>query len=522
MPLADSDRSPVGDADPFPRESGFDVTPLLDALEDGRARNLEILATLGSGEGPWINALRDLSSNGADQRLRGREAAHASWRQVWESGEVWEAPRMGRAVEQLRQAHRAEPADRFVGDLHDALALVHWVALVENPLGVGAILAGVEAGSCGEAVMLALASLGDFTEEVIDRAWDELEKGERACACRLLSRTRGAWGAARLTESLDAVEPDVRVAAARALASRQEPNALGELVRSFEQAVVNEDPSSDREIDALDEAIVAIARLSEEQGERVIATVSEWSLTSEESVRIGFAQILAKLPGAFASNWVNSVLNDPSSAVREVAASTLSSVPTKHAATIRDQLLGDEADRVRMAGAVSLGEARDREALDWLERLVADPCEGVRTAALRSLAIQLAGDRCLVDGDRGFFWVDEGIRRGGLSAIAAVELLPYLAGSRARSRVAQLLTSPAPDLACAVLATLRRESDPSLVAAVRKTLDHSDASVRIEAAHVLVDVGKATARTAILSRVERERDPQTRSALRAVVRRLDN
>ena len=70
--------------------------------------------------------------------------------------------------------------------------------------------------------------------------------------------------------------------------------------------------------------------------------------------------------------------------------------------------------------------------------------------------------------------------------------------------------------------TLRRESDPSLVAAVRKTLDHSDASVRIEAAHVLVDVGKATARTAILSRVERERDPQTRSALRAVVRRLDN
>ena len=49
-------------------------------LEDGRARNAEILATLGSSEGPWINGLRDLASRYADQRLRGREAAHGSWR----------------------------------------------------------------------------------------------------------------------------------------------------------------------------------------------------------------------------------------------------------------------------------------------------------------------------------------------------------------------------------------------------------------------------------------------------------
>ena len=521
MSLADSAELQARAADPFPRDSVFDVTHLLDALEHGRARNLEILATLGAAEGQWVNALRDLSSRSEDVRLRGREAAYVSWRQVWEFGEAWEVPRMSRAVEQLRQVHREHAADEFADDLHDALALVHWVALVEDPFGIVATLAGLEGDPWGEAVLLALSSLGDFTEEVIDRAWDRLEKGERASACRLLSRTRGAWGAARLIESLDAMEPDVRVAAAEALASRPEPDALGELVRSFEQAVVNEDVSSDREIEALDHAIVAIAEGAEAQSERVIATLSEWSLTSEESVRVGFAQILAKLVGSLGSNWVNAVLNDPSPAVREVAASTLSSLSPENAVAVRDQLLGDEADRVRMAGAVSLGEARDREALDRLERLVADPCEGVRTAALRSLGTCLAQDCHWVDEDRGFSWVEEGIRRGGLSAIAAVELLPRLPGSRARARVAQLLASPSPDLACAVLATLRRQPDPSLVAAVRKALDHPDASVRIEASEVLVDIAEPSARTAILSRVERERDPQARSALRAVVRRLD-
>ena len=521
MTLADSDGSQARVVDPFPRDSVFDVTHLLDALEEGRARNLEILATLGAAEGPWVNALRDLSSHCENVRARGREAAYASWRQVWEFGEAWEVPRMGRAVEQLRQVHREHATDELAGDLHDALALVHWVALVEDPFGIVAILAGLEADPSGEAVVLALSSLGDFTEEVIDRSWDRLEKGEKACACRLLSRTRGAWGAARLVESLDAMEPDVRVAAAEALASRPEPDALGELVRSFEQAVAREDVSSDREVEALDRAIVAIATSAEVESERVVATLSEWSLTSEESVRIGFAHILAKLVGSLGSNWANAVLSDPSPAVREVAASTLSSLSPENTKAVRDQLLGDEADRVRMAGAVSLGEARDREALDRLERLIADPCEGVRTAALRSLGIRLAREGHGVDEDRVFSWVDEGIRQGGLSAIAAVELLPRLPGSRARARVAQLLASPSPDFACAVLAILRREPDPSLVAAVRKALDHPDASVRIEAAEVLVVVAESSARTAILSRVEREHDPQARSALRAVVRRLD-
>ncbi|MED5262722.1 MAG: hypothetical protein VX574_10030, partial [Myxococcota bacterium] len=113
MSLADSDGSRARASDLFPRDSVFDVTHLLDALEDGRARNLEILATLGAAEGQWVNALRDLSSRCEDVRSRGREAAHASWRQVWEFGEAWEVPRMGRAVEQLRRVRREHAADEF-------------------------------------------------------------------------------------------------------------------------------------------------------------------------------------------------------------------------------------------------------------------------------------------------------------------------------------------------------------------------------------------------------------------------
>ena len=108
-----------------------------------------------------------------------------------------------------------------------------------------------------------------------------------------------------------------------------------------------------------------------------------------------------------------------------------------------------------------------------------------------------------------------------LSAIAAVELLFHLPGSPADARVVELLARSVPEVACAVLAVLRRESEPSRAAAVAKALDHPDASVRVEAAHVLVDLKQSRARAAILSRVESERDPSTRSALMAVARRLE-
>lgn len=502
--------------------SASDASFLIDALEADPGWTDEIVGTFGSARGRWLDALRDLASASSERQRRGREVALVEWSTAHWSGEAWGGgTRLRQATAQLRQVQREGDPARFVGDVPDALALAQLVALLEDPSCVVSMLVGLEDDARGDAVLQALASLGNFGEEVIDGSWDQLEKRERVRACRLLSRTRGAWGASRLMETLDAHDVETRVAAARALAVRCEPEALGELVRRFEQAVVDEDNVFDAEVEALEDAIVAVARGSEVDLARVTATLSEWLVGAEESVRIGFSEILARLAAPARTDWILPILNDPSPGVRVVAARVLSVVAPEHATKFRDQVLGDDVEEVRMAGAVSLGEVDDPEGLDVLERLCGDRSEGVRTAALRSLALRLATNPGAVDADRGVSWVEAGLRHGGLSAMAAVELVPHLDGNRARPVVERLLADADRELVCAALASLGRHADPALMASVRKALDHPDSEVRIESARVLADRGVVEAVPAILFQVERERDPETRDALLGAVRQLD-
>ena len=62
-------------------------------------------------------------------------------------------------------------------------------------------------------------------------------------------------------------------------------------MRCLQAVLLEDDPSGEDEVEALEDAILAVGMASPEVLSRLIGTLASWFVGAEESVRFGFAEI---------------------------------------------------------------------------------------------------------------------------------------------------------------------------------------------------------------------------------------
>jgi len=497
-----------------------EVHPFIEVLIEREDWAALLSSCLEDCEGHWPAALRQLSSPVCAERDTAfEEATRCIVAACWDLGD-WLLPRLERATQELTTQNNSAASEESLARVADTLAVVQGVCIVENPANIVGLVPSSASGSCTEAIASSLALLGDFVGEAMESSWSDFNQEQRIVACRVLGGTNGPWGIARLLDALDAVDSATRTAAARALSERKDSEALGELVRCLQAALLEDDPSGEDEVEALEDAILAVGMASPEVLSRLIGTLASWFVGAEESVRFGFAEILTRIDAGERSDWIEPLLTDSSPEIREIAGRSVWRLATPLSIGVRQRLLEDEAPAVRQALAVALGQTIDLEGFDVLDVLLGDEDERVRIAALRSVARRLRGVSQRVEAHRIVAWVEGALEAGGLSAMTAAEMLLALGASEAIPLVRRLISELDLEGLRAAVVSLSRHPDPLVVLELRPVLGHPHPEVRMEVADAFAERELLEAAPAILKHLEEEPDSVIRNAMLAAVKRL--
>jgi HEAT repeat protein len=413
--------------------------------------------------------------------------------------------------------------------LQTQLTLVQFLGLLRRPDTAVALLLAGNDEALAEVVLSTLEGFGAVLEGVLDGVWESLEAGSRRLACDLLGRIGHDAAQTRLITALRDPDADLRIAAARALGRQGHGSALPELVRRLEAAVVENEDAEEAEVEAITEAIVAIAGVRSPTQSEVIDQAIELLDCRREGAGEGFRLAAARAMGHIGRPEdvavVAFMLSDPSAAVRRAAVEALARVARGEVPEPLRMALADEAPVVRTAAALALGASDDPRAVDDLVNLAGDEDAHVRAAAMRGLGRSTATER---DRDpesggvsKAFAVLSTALEDKGSIAMAALEALTALGGPEAAQLAARMLGNGDPELVKAAVACVRAHGTAEALRGLFPLISHDHWLVRFEATQALADRRVEQAVPAMLRWLEKEQDEFVRDAILGALKRLE-
>jgi HEAT repeat protein len=413
------------------------------------------------------------------------------------------------AVEQLEEA-----------TLPSRLVLVQFLGLVGTEEVVMPILLAARDEALAEVVLGTLESLGERAEKALDAVWGGLDAVSRRDASLVLGRTQGDAGAARLRTALEDGDPEVRIAAARALGQRRDAKAAPLLAARLEAAAEADDFEAQEEVRALIGALVAIAQDDVAVTDRVVDLLGGRLPRAAENFRFAIARVLGRIGRRRDAQLIALLLRDPGARVRRAA---VESVARLDRATAEEPLrlaLGDESPSVRAAAARALGAPESEGALEDLTHLSGDEQPIVRAAAVRAIGLRFVSSD---DAERRAIAssvIERALEDDATVALAALSALREIGGAEA-SRAVGLLERPEPELVQEAVGCIAAHGDPSAVQALIPLASHADWSVRAEVIRTLAERGVTRAVPAILRRLDTEQDEFVRGEILRALERLE-
>jgi HEAT repeat protein len=345
--------------------------------------------------------------------------------------------------------------------LQTRLALIQFLGLLRRTDTVIPILRAGNDEALVEVVLSTLESFGSVVEEILEEAWESLEADSRRLSCDLLGRVGGDAGQTRLITTLLDSDAELRIAAARALGRRGRGSALPALVRRLEAALVgDEEETEEGEVDAVSEAIVAIAGVQNASQSGVIDQAIELLSCRRESAEERFRLVLARTMGQIGrpedAAAVGFMLSDPSASVRRAAVGALARLARGEVPEALRMALADEDPVVRIAAASALGGFDDLHVVEDLASLAGDEDAHVRAAAMRALGRGAATGRNRDPesewASKAFILLSTALEDKGPVAMAALEALAALGGPEAAQLATRSLGREDPELVKAAVA----------------------------------------------------------------------
>ncbi|MFQ5418219.1 MAG: HEAT repeat domain-containing protein, partial [Myxococcota bacterium] len=277
-----------------------------------------------------------------------------------------------RLIAAMREAARATPLviESAVDHLGDAnlatrLMLVQFLGIVAAEHSVVPMLIAARDEALTQVVLANLECMGEVAEVTVDAAWGELDTTARRDACVFFGRMQGAASAARLLSCLDDPSPEIRNAAAGSIGRRGMLEALPSLLHRLEFAAQEDDFESEEEIALLTEAMVELAKPTQDViCEATVATIDLLTGSIEGAaapVRLAIATVIGRIGRHQDAQVIEMLLKDPSAQVRRAAVDALAHLDHGTAAESLRLALADEASMVRIAAAGALGASRNPE-----------------------------------------------------------------------------------------------------------------------------------------------------------------
>jgi HEAT repeat protein len=389
--------------------------------------------------------------------------------------------------------------------LQTRLALIQFLGLLRRTDTVVPILLAGNDEALVEVVLSTLESFGSVVEEILEEAWESLEADSRRLSCDLLGRVGGDAGQTRLITTLLDPDAELRIAAARALGRRGRGSALPALVRRLEAALVgDEEETEEGEVDAVSEAIVAIAGVQNASQSGVIDQAIELLSCGRESAEERFRLVLARTMGQIGrpedAAAVGFMLSDPSASVRRAAVGALARLARGEVPEALRMALADEDPVVRIAAASALGGFDDLHVVEDLASLAGDEDAHVSKA---------------------FMVLSTALEDEGPVAMAALEALAALGGPEAAQLATRSLGREDPELVKAAVACIRAHGTVEALRELFPLVSHDHWLVRAEVIQALADRGLEQAVPTILRRLDKEQDDFVRDAIFRALKRLE-
>jgi HEAT repeat protein len=414
--------------------------------------------------------------------------------------------------------------------LQTRLALIQFLGLLRRPDTMIPILLAGNDEALVEVVLSTLESFGGVVEEILEEAWESLEADSRRLSCDLLGRVGGDAGQTRLITTLLDSDAELRIAAARALGRRGRGSALPALVRRLEAALVgDEEETEEGEVDAVSEAIVAIAGVQNASQSGVIDQAIELLSCRRESAEERFRLVLARTMGQIGrpedAAAVGFMLSDPSASVRRAAVGALARLARGEVPEALRMALADEDPVVRIAAASALGGFDDLHVVEDLASLAGDEDAHVRAAAMRALGRGAATGRNRDPesewASKAFIVLSTALEDKGPVAMAALEALAALGGPEAAQLATRSLGREDPELVKAAVACIRAHGTVEALRELFPLVSHDHWLVRAEVIQALADRGLEQAVPTILRWLDKEQDDFVRDAIFRALKRLE-
>jgi HEAT repeat protein len=323
-----------------------------------------------------------------------------------------------------------------------------------------------------------------------------------------------------LRDTLLDASSEVRAAAARALGSCASATSFGELLGLLAQ----EDPNAGRDAaeDEVDAIVGAVVRLVEREGgdaaDAAIALIEARLLGGGERPRVAGARLLARLARPADAERVRRMLADPSELVRRSAVEAVLRLGQAGEELLR-VALADEAPGVRCASARAVAQLRLVTADADLEVLAEDRDVRVRSAAMGALAERALSPDARA---RALGLLADGLRSGGVVALAALAALQRVGGADAAAIAALGLRSPEPEIVERAAACVGAHGGDELRGELIALLAHPAWHVRARVARELAAQPAVAALPQLHARLGEESDEFVREALLAALASLES
>jgi HEAT repeat protein len=489
-------------------------------------------ALLGHSDDP--HAVELLLKGAIDSSRRCREAVFEALLRWVARSDAAEADRLtGRIRDAVASAPEilADALERLTSaSLQTRLMLVQLLGLLRRPDTMIPILLAGDDEALTEVVLSTLESFGSVVEGILEEAWDSLEADFRRLSCDLLGRIGGDAARARLIQVVSDPDAELRIAAARALGRRADGSALPTLVQRLEAVVrENQEESEEEEVDAVTEAIVAIAggQDASETGviDQAVLLLSSRREGAGEPFRLAVARILGKVGRPQEIATVGFMISDPSASVRRAAVKALARLARGEVPEPLRMALADEAPAVRIASAAALGDSDDPHLVEDLASLAGDEDVHVRAAAMRALGRGAATVRNRDPESQAvanaMIILSIALEDQGPVAMAALEALTALGGPDVAQLATGMLTRDDPELVKAAVECIRAHGTAEALRELFPLISHEHWMVRAEVVQTLADRGLAQAVPAILRWLDKEQDDFVRDTILRALKRLE-
>ncbi|HKA13734.1 MAG TPA: HEAT repeat domain-containing protein [Myxococcota bacterium] len=411
-------------------------------------------------------------------------------------------------------------------DLGTQLALVQFLGLTRARSAVVPILEVGRDEALAQVALGALAEIGPAAADELDAAWPRLSQDRQRAACDVLGRVGGPRATERLVAALDASDPMLRAAAARALGALRVEKALVPLVRRLECAAPEEDPDGESERAALIDAIVALAGpdgdgRSPAIAPRAVDLLAAALSRSGDETRLAAARALGRIARREDAELVALLMKDPSARVRRAAVDAIARLEPDRTPEPLHLAIADESASVRIAAARALGASRSESVFDDLRRLAEDEDPRVRAMAVLAVGRRFAADREPAVRAAALAVLGRACEDAAPVALAVVEALKEI-GGEASGYVIPLLGRPEPEVVREAVRCFGDHGEQGELEALLPLVSHPDWSVRAEVVEILAERGVRQAVPAILRRLETEQDDVVRSVTLAALQRLES